>query len=124
MTFTLLLLLKCSLIINQITPRLDIPSLDILGDIPRHTVKIILRMSAHRYGENGVQLLQTPCLRLRKTEVGVGKAEDVPGRVPAEGSLLGERLHESRPGQGKDEVEAPARCCCEGHAHIAEVERL
>lgn len=81
-------------------------------------------MSPRRHSKHGIQLLQRARLRLGQAKVRKDEAKDVPRRVPSESALFGEGIDESGPGEGEDEVEAPAGGSCEGHADVAEVERL
>lgn len=56
--------------------------------------------------ENCIQFLESEVLGLRKKEVAVNPAEEVPACVPAKGTLLGEGVDKGRPGEGKNKVEA------------------
>lgn len=81
-------------------------------------------MLPRRQGEDLIQLLERQGLGLGEAEVRKDPAEDVPGRVPAEGALGFEGLHQRGPGEGNDEVEAPGCGGGEGHADVADVEGL
>lgn len=81
----------------------------------------MIHMFPCRNRKDLIQLLQGQRLRLGQTEIGKDPAGEVPGRVPAERALRGERLDERRPCQGDDKVEAPGGGGGEGHAYVTDV---
>lgn len=79
-------------------------------------------MRWHR--EHLIQFLEGLALGLGQEQQHEPKADDVPGRVPAERALRLERREKRRPRHGQDEVEEPGRGGGEGHAHVADVQRV
>ena len=69
--------------------------------------------------ENGIELLKRTLLGLWQEEPSEYETKQVPRAVPGKSALRGERCDESGPGQGQDEVEAPASRGCKSHACVA-----
>jgi len=96
---------------------------NVLADVPRQFLGVVLGVIAVADVEDCVELFECESFRLRQEEVAVYPAEEIPACVPAEGAGGSESCAEGGPGEGDDEVEAPACRGCEGHADVTDVER-
>ena len=103
--------------------RHHVPSHDVLADVPRQLLSVVLGMLPIANVEDGVELLKRERLGLRKQEVAVHSSKQIPAGVPAEGAGGSESSAQSGPAEGDDEVEAPAGGCREGHTDVADVKR-
>ena len=74
--------------------------------------------------EHAIQLFEGLALGLRHEEQDGHPADDVPGGVPGEAALGGERRLHRRPGDAEDEVEKPGGGGGERHAVAAHVQRI
>jgi hypothetical protein len=100
-----------------------VASHNVLADVPRQLLGVVLAVLPVANVEDSVQFLQGERFGLGQQEVAVHGPEDVPAGVPAEGSGGGESGAQRGPAEGDDEVEAPAGGCRKGHADVADVER-
>lgn len=81
-------------------------------------------MSSQGYAKDSVELLQRPLLGLGNEEQDGKEANNVPSRVPSEGTLGLEGVEQGRPGNRQDEVEEPSRGCGQRHADGSDVQRV
>lgn len=102
--------------------RRNIPPQNLRLHIPRQLRTVVTRKVPVTHVEHGIELLERQVLRFRQQEVAVHPAKEVPRRVPSEGALFREGIDERGPCQRQNEVEAPARCGREGHAHVAQMQ--
>lgn len=90
----------------------------------RDLAQTVPSMGPQGYAEYGVELLQRTLLGLRNEEQNGEEADNVPGRVPAKGTLWLEGVKQGRPGDGQDKVEEPSGGRCQRHADGADVQRV
>lgn len=69
-----------------------------------------------------IQLLQTPLLRLGKTEITKHKPCEIERRIIRKSTRSCKRIDERGPSKGDDEIEAPGGGGGKGHAVFADVE--
>jgi hypothetical protein len=91
---------------------------DVLANVPWQFLRVVLGVVAIADVEHGVEFFERERFGLRQQEVAVHPAEEVPARVPAESAGGGESCAQRGPGEGDDEVEAPAGGGGEGHAWV------
>lgn len=81
---------------------------NVLAGVPGEFLGVVLGVIAVADVEDGIELFERESLGLGEQEVAVYPAEQVPAGVPAESTGGGEGGAEGGPGEGDDEVEAPA----------------
>jgi hypothetical protein len=96
---------------------------DVLANIPRQLLGVVLGVFPVADVEYGIQLLQSERLGFGQQEIAVHGSEQIPAGVPAEGASGSESRAQSGPAEGDDEVEAPAGGGRKGHTDVADVER-
>jgi hypothetical protein len=102
--------------------RHHVASHNVLANIPRQLLGVVLRVLSVANVEDSVQLLQSEGFCLWQQEVAIDSPEQIPAGVPAEGSGGSESGAQRGPAEGDDEVEAPAGGGCKGHTDVADVE--
>lgn len=100
-----------------------VPAHDLLAEVPGQLLGVVLGMLPVADVEHSVQFFKRKSLGLGKQEVAVDEAEQVPGSIPAESAGWCEGSAQTGPGEGDDEVEAPAGRGGERHADVANVQR-
>lgn len=96
---------------------------NVLAHVPGQFLRVVLGVVAVADVEHGVELFEREGFGLGQQEVAVHPAEQVPAGVPTERAGGSEGGAEGGPGEGDDEVEAPAGGGGERHAWVYVSER-
>jgi len=86
--------------------------------------QVILDMVPRPDIEHSIQLLKRSCFCFRERKPGEHETEEIPCSIEAESTLRCKGLKQRRPSKCENEVETPARGCCECHSGIADCEWL